>query len=350
MATKSEPEPPDTPHWPFYHGDGRAPHDEVQHLPDPPPWRRFQGDPLEPSRDLKSATHAKAWKHQLALAEVYQADKEIVEAVNAALLLRRPLLITGPPGAGKSSLAYSVAHELTLGPVLEWPITTRSTVKDALYLYDAIGRVHEQQRQGNQGPPVPIGDFLTLGPLGTALLPAERPRVLLIDEIDKSDVDLPNDLLNILEQGGFEIPELQRGRQSRERVRPFDAEDDERVEIQHGKVVCRAFPFIILTNNFEREFPPAFLRRCLQLKLPNPDKSKLEKIVRAHLGQQNQQFTNTVERLIDRFLKRRDQDKMDLATDQLLNAVFMATSGGLEVLNADFESLLDRVWTSLSNA
>lgn len=348
MAAK--PQPPDAHHWPFYHGDGRPPHDEIDLLPDPPPWRRFQGEPPKPARNLEAAAHAKDWKHQLALAEVYQSDRPVVEAVNAALLLRRPLLINGPPGTGKSSLAYAIARELTLGPVLEWPITTRSTVKDALYLYDAIGRVYEQQRLGPQSTAIPIGDFITLGPLGTALLPAKRPRVLLIDEIDKSDVDLPNDLLNVLEQGSFVIDELKRARESIAHVRVCDGADQERIAVEWGKITCRAFPFIILTNNFEREFPPAFLRRCLRLELQKPNPAKLEQIVRAHLKHQNQAFTTSVEELIQQFLKRRDQEKQDLATDQLLNAVFMATSGRLEVLSADFESLLDRVWTSLSNA
>ena len=128
--------------------------------------------------------------------------------VNTALFLRRPLLITGKPGSGKSTLAHSVAYELNLGPVLRWPITTRSTLQDGLYRYDAIARLHEASLRG--GTPK-IGPFVQLGPLGTAMVPTRWPRVLLIDEIDKSDIDLPNDLLNIFEEGEFEIPELASG-------------------------------------------------------------------------------------------------------------------------------------------
>src|SRR5262249_38678447 len=139
-------------------------------------------------------------------------DKTI-ELVNAALYLRRPLLITGRPGTGKSSLIYAVAWELRLGEVLRWSITSRSTLQQGLYHYDAIGRLQDSQLGGTTTEkrlPPDISKYLKLGPLGTALLPTARPRALLIDEIDKSDLDLPNDLLNIFEEGEFPIPELER--------------------------------------------------------------------------------------------------------------------------------------------
>jgi MoxR-like ATPase len=132
--------------------------------------------------------------------------------------LRRPLLVTGPPGSGKSSLAYAVARELRLGPVLRWNITSRATLHDGLYQYDPLSRLYAAGRAAaREVPPddeLPtdggLQDHLRLGPLGTALLPYGRPRALLIDEIDKCDLDLPNDLLNILEEGQYEIPELVR--------------------------------------------------------------------------------------------------------------------------------------------
>ncbi|MFM6527076.1 MAG: MoxR family ATPase, partial [Dolichospermum sp.] len=99
-------------------------------------------------------------------------------------------------GTGKTSLAYAVAYELGLGEVLHWPITTRTTLKDGLYSYDAIGRLQDAKDKDKDNL-AEIGKYINLGSLGTALLPSEKPRVLLIDEIDKSDIDLPNDLLHI---------------------------------------------------------------------------------------------------------------------------------------------------------
>ncbi|MFM6859063.1 MAG: MoxR family ATPase, partial [Dolichospermum sp.] len=112
-------------------------------------------------------------------------------------------------GTGKTSLAYAVAYELGLGEVLHWPITTRTTLKDGLYSYDAIGRLQDAKDKDKDNL-AEIGKYINLGSLGTALLPSEKPRVLLIDEIDKSDIDLPNDLLHIFEEGEFEIPVLRR--------------------------------------------------------------------------------------------------------------------------------------------
>jgi hypothetical protein len=113
---------------------------------------------------------------------------------SAAGRLRRPLLVTGDPGSGKSTLIESVARELKLGTVLRWHITSRSTLTDALYRYDVLGRIHAQQFAKARGEAVTddITDYLQLGPLGAALA-SDEPRALLIDELDKSDLDLPSD-------------------------------------------------------------------------------------------------------------------------------------------------------------
>ncbi|MES4831473.1 MoxR family ATPase, partial [Streptomyces anthocyanicus] len=168
-------------------------------------------------------------------------------------------------------------------------------------------------------------DHLRLGPLGTALLPYARPRALLIDEIDKSDLDLPNDLLHVLEEGQYEIPELVRA--SRD-IPDGHAEvladgTDQRVPVERGRVRCNAFPFVVLTSNGEREFPPAFLRRCVSLRLRQPDDDHLAEIVRAHLGEPD----GHARQLIHRFLSRVGSG--ELATDQLLNAIYLARSSGL---------------------
>ncbi|WP_446038756.1 AAA family ATPase [Streptomyces sp. SID1121] len=313
--------------WRVYRGVGE-PHDGIDRLPAPPPWRAPQGAWPDPPTRSRGA--------------VYQVTPEIVETVNAALYLRRPLLVTGRPGSGKSSLAYHVAHELDLGQVLAWPVTSRSTLRDGLYTYDAIGRLQDASlRAGSSVPrPIPdadsryasappdpsapsapdIGRYLRLGPLGTALLPRSQPRVLLIDEIDKSDPDLPNDLLNVFEEGQFEIPELARLDQPEARVEVYDNGPSAR--IRQGRVHSDAFPFTVLTSNGEREFPPAFLRRCLRLDLPQPSGDQLLRIVEAHLGREA--VTRGAE-LIEAFSERRD--RVQLSTDQLLNAIFLLLNG-----------------------
>src|SRR5262245_57077550 len=211
----------------------------------------------------------------------YQATEEQIRLVNAALYLRRPLLITGKPGVGKSALAYAVAYQLKLGPVLRWSITSRSTLTEGLYRYDAIGRLQEVQLNPKQVPD--ISKYLRLGPLGTALLPSDKPRVLLIDEIDKSDIDLPNDLLNIFEEGEYEIPELARLPAIDQPVPVREFQSDNKVKIDKGKVRCTTFPVVVLTSNGERDFPAPFLRRCLRLYIKPPDDKELARIVDAHL-------------------------------------------------------------------
>jgi MoxR-like ATPase len=223
--------------------------------------------------------------------------------------------------------------------VLLWSITTRSTLQQGLYSYDAIARLHDGslvKSEGGAGAAMPqIGRYIRLGPLGTAMLHAPpdehgrpRPRVLLIDEIDKSDIDLPNDLLNIFEEGEFDIPELARlpdeERRRAEGVFTYDGEGQ--APLPEGRVRCNAFPFVVMTSNGEREFPPAFLRRCLRLDLEPHDPSVLARLVEDRLnpGEKNR---GEVEALLDEFVSLRDDRKLELSADQLLNAVYMVMQG-----------------------
>jgi MoxR-like ATPase len=317
--------------WWIYRGTGR-PHSGIAALPPAPAWRAFDdwvdnADelPLPPATASEAGSTARRLG-RARQASAHQADAREVELVNLALHLRRPLLITGRPGVGKSTLAYAVAHELGLGPVLRWPISSRTTLRDGLYSYDAIGRLHEaglSAHHPDREPPG-IGRFLRLGPLGTALLPWRVPRVVLIDEIDKSDIDLPNDLLNVFEEGEFEIPELQRLGPGPQEVATADA--GRSAIVRDGQVRCAQFPLVVLTSNGEREFPTALLRRCVRLEIQPPSEERLAAMVAAHLGE-DPAGDSARAPLIAEFLRRQREDGAELANDQLLNALLMAERG-----------------------
>ena len=301
--------------WQIYRA-ASEPHEGIDQLPPPPPWRQFDGGPaltLDPAVLPTPAALA-------VRARSYEADEETVTLVNAAMYLRRPLLVTGKPGTGKSTLAYSIAYELGLGPVLTWPVTSRSTLSEALYRYDAIGRLEGGfggDRAGSAA--VAIGRYLALGPLGTALLPWTRPRVLLIDELDKSDIDLPNNLLHVFEDGRYEITELARLPEDTPDVEVLTPEGG-LVSVHRGRVTCRAFPIVVITSNGEREFPPPFLRRCIRVDIAPPRPEALARIVAGYFDPGR---TTAARDLIREFVGLREH--ADIATDQLLNAIYLVT-------------------------
>ncbi len=323
-------------------------------------------------------------------AEVFTTfGDEVLDAVNAAIYLRRPLLVTGEPGIGKSTLAKQIALKLTKSKrVLNWDITSKSTLKDALYSYDALARLHDIQmkklyfelrdQKGNEDIEVyanlktGIENYLKLGAIGTAFINREQS-VVLIDEIDKSDIDLPNDLLHIFEEQRFEIPELRR-LVDREESDPktYDIENDgdvphektkteEKAEkkpysimdsrgvpqsIPDGVVECQGdFPIIVMTSNGEREFPPAFLRRCISVHLTMPDDRDekidiLTEIVEAHFtgSKDNEDIAKVIESFVD------IDDGAIRTNDQLLNAVYLVLKAD-GVKSEEFESRFEKnVW------
>ncbi|MGF6844164.1 MoxR-like ATPase [Paraburkholderia youngii] len=300
--------------WKIFTGRGEA-HDGLASLPAPPPWRfAYEQAKLTPPPTVEA--EGEDAERRRAMPFIVSDAMKI--AVNAALYLRRPLLLTGKPGTGKSTLVAKVAHELRMGSVLRWPINSRSTVRNGIYEYDAVGRL-----QAGRNIEPPVQDYLKLGPLGTALLASDWPRAVLIDEIDKSDLDFANDLLNVIEEGEFEIPELRRLALPSVKVQDFEGN---LVSVEGGRLKCRQFPFVVMTSNAEREFPAPFLRRCVRLKIDPPDTEQLLAIVRSHLEEYEDVLNfDEIGRLVALF-DSEQKENQDVGTDQVLNAVFLSVA------------------------
>ncbi|MBB5688116.1 MoxR family ATPase [Roseomonas alkaliterrae] len=184
----------------------------------------------------------------------YVASRELEVAVNAAVALQRPLLVKGEPGTGKTVLAQEIAKALGY-PLIEWHIKSTTKAQQGLYEYDAVSRL----RDGQLGDPRvhDIANYIVRGKLWDAF-ESEVPVVLLIDEIDKADIEFPNDLLLELDRMQFFVYETRRTVQAKHR------------------------PVVIITSNNEKELPDAFLRRCFFHYIRFPDRETMEMIVRAH--------------------------------------------------------------------
>ncbi|WP_210396651.1 AAA family ATPase [Motiliproteus sediminis] len=186
--------------------------------------------------------------------ERYVATDDLQMAVNAAITLQRPLLVKGEPGTGKTMLAEEIATALGK-PLLRWHIKSTTKAQQGLYDYDAVSRLRDSQLGDDRVHD--INNYIRKGMLWQAFT-ADEPVVLLIDEIDKADIEFPNDLLVELDKMEFHVYET--GEQ----------------------VVARQRPIVIITSNNEKELPDAFLRRCFFHYIRFPDKETMEAIVRVH--------------------------------------------------------------------
>jgi MoxR-like ATPase len=231
---------------------------------------------VERRRPERPRTLPSARTADLLRPEDYVADAGLVDAINVALLLGQPLLLTGEPGTGKTQLAYSLAWQLGFDAPLKFETRSTSTARDLFYTYDALGRF----QAGQSGAAADPRDYMTYNALGLAILRAAEPEsvasllppgfelgprgrsVVLIDEVDKAPRDFANDLLNELEGMYFRVPELGNA------TALADAESR---------------PVVILTSNSEKDLPDAFLRRCLFYDIPFPDPEDLERIVSLRL-------------------------------------------------------------------
>ena len=184
----------------------------------------------------------------------YVASRDLMETVNIAVALQKPLLIKGEPGTGKTMLAQAVADALGKKLII-WNVKSTTKAQDGLYVYDVVQRLYDSQF-GNAGVD-DVKKYIKLGKLGEAFS-ADEQVVLLIDEIDKADLEFPNDLLWELDRMEFYIPETKETVQAKQR------------------------PIVIITSNAEKELPDAFLRRCVFHYIEFPDRELMAEIVRVH--------------------------------------------------------------------
>ncbi len=184
----------------------------------------------------------------------YIATDDLMTAVNAAVTLQRPILIKGEPGTGKTQLAVEIANSLQR-PLYEWHIKSTTKAQQGLYEYDAVARLRDSQLGDDRVHD--IGNYIVRGKLWEAFESEEQP-VLLIDEIDKADIEFPNDLLRELDRMEFYVYETQQ------------------------LIAARHRPIIVITSNNEKELPDAFLRRCFFHFIKFPDKDTMAKIVDVH--------------------------------------------------------------------
>lgn len=199
----------------------------------------------------------------------YIASESLTEIVNIAIELEKPLVIRGEPGTGKTLLARSISESLGL-PLHAWHVKSTSKASEGLYTYDALQRLNDS-RFGDKDVSQ-IGHYIKLGPLGQAFSKDERS-IVLIDEIDKADMEFPNDLLHELDAMSFYIPETSE------------------------TITAKKRPIVIITSNAEKELPDAFLRRCIFHYISFPNKEEMRAILDVH-------FPDLAEKLVEMALEK----------------------------------------------
>src|SRR3954452_10981032 len=205
----------------------------------------------------------------------YLTSSALESAVNCALALERPLLVRGEPGTGKTQLAEAIADGLRLR-LIHWPVKSTTRAQDGLYVYDTVQRLYDS-RFGD-GDVKDIRRYIRLGPLGQAFGATER-KILLIDEVDKADIEFPNDLLFELDRMRFRIVET------------------------GDEIVAKDRPVVIITSNNEKELPDAFLRRCVFHFIDFPDAELMRRIVEVHHPKLESKL---VDQALDAFYKLRE--------------------------------------------
>ena len=236
--------------------------------------------------------------------ENYVVTDELMNAVNVSIALKKPLLIKGEPGTGKTMLAEAIADSLGM-PLIIWSIKSTTKAQDGLYVYDTVQRLYDSQF--GEGDVKNIGQYIKLGKLGEAFT-SDQQVVLLIDEIDKADLEFPNDLLWELDKMEFYINETK-----------------ETITAKHR-------PIVIITSNAEKELPDAFLRRCIFHYIEFPDAEKMEEIIRVHYGDIDQKL---VAEALVAFYKIREMKDLQKrpSTSELLDWIQALMISGVSVEN-----------------
>jgi MoxR-like ATPase len=251
-------------------------------------------------------------------APFYEANSEVVQTVNLAIKLGRPILVEGEAGCGKTQLASAISHELELGSPVSITVKSTSQAKDLLYRFDALRRLQDIQDPNNRLSRS-IHPYISLQPLGHAIFQG-RPCVVLIDEVDKADIDFPNDLLQVLEKFTFDIDDL-----------PSDEDAASQAHNGFGRTVVSATgvrPIVVITSNREKQLPEPFLRRCLYawLSFPN-DQEMLGRIITMNIGSTGPEISKElVTSAVSGFLKvRRASEDLGVqkrpATSELIDWV-----------------------------